>query len=408
MRIAIAAEHFDPSGGGAERSTDQIARELAARGHEVTILSGYGVESDDDSGVRVRLCPGGKPRTALGLVRFSAWVERALREGKFDASLSITTAAAADVVQPRSGMVREFQLRNVARRRSAAGRVVKRAALMASPKQRALRVLEARTMRCGRVRRFVAISDYVRRQMMTHYGVAEDRIVVIPNAVELPEWTDSEKSALRGRLRREMEIGEGTTAFLFVSHNPALKGFGSLMAAFGGLVERGADVALLVVGCWSYRLERHAQRAMVRERVRFVGKTGEVGPLYCAADVCVLPSYFDPSSKVVLEALAMGLPAITSRYNGASDQVMPCDGVPRGRVVDEPDDVEALARAMAELTAPDERRRCAAAAAGLGEELSMRRHVDGLEGVLGDCRLPIADCQVPSVECRVSSGMGGA
>jgi len=96
----------------------------------------------------------------------------------------------------------------------------------------------------------------------------------------------------------------------------------------------------------------------------------------------VLPSYYDPSSKVVIESLMVGTPAISTSYNGASDFILPGAGVVRGRVVAEPADVEGLTAAMLELADPAELARCRAAMGGLHEELSMRRHVERLEAIL--------------------------
>lgn len=384
MRIAIVAEHYDPLGGGAERSIDQIARELVRRGHDVTILAGYGPDTPFPPQPTVLFCPTGKPRGGWRLMRFASWVARKLNGRDYDTSLSITTAAAAHVVQPRSGIVREFQLRNIARRSTGLGRWTKRAAITASPKQRALRRLEARTMSHPRVQRFVAISRYVREQMRSHFNIPEDRIALIPNAVVMPNFTDDEHAFWRSRLRHELGIPGYATLYLFVSHNPLLKGVSPLMSAFARLSRRAPDTSLIIVGSWSYSLERLAQRTGVRSRVRFLGQTNRIAPLYCAADVAVLPTYFDPASKVILEALAMGVPAITTRYNGAGDFVHGEDGLSRGRLIDEPDDIRALADAMVELADPRERQRCQAATAGLADTLSMRRHVEQLEAVLTD------------------------
>ncbi|NBC10940.1 MAG: hypothetical protein GVY24_04285, partial [Planctomycetes bacterium] len=91
----------------------------------------------------------------------------------------------------------------------------------------------------------------------------------------------------------------------------------------------------------------------------------------------------DPSSKVVIESLMMGVPAISSGRNGASDFILPEEGPARGRVVDDPADVTGLADAMAELCDPAARTACIEAIApDLAEQLSMARHVDRLEGVL--------------------------
>ena len=77
---------------------------------------------------------------------------------------------------------------------------------------------------------------------------------------------------------------------------------------------------------------------------------------YFAADFFVHPTFYDPCSLVVLEALACGLPVITTRYNGAAEVLHP----PReGFVIDDPHDLDQLAGAMKQLLDPARRAACA-------------------------------------------------
>jgi glycosyltransferase involved in cell wall biosynthesis len=128
------------------------------------------------------------------------------------------------------------------------------------------------------------------------------------------------------------------------------------------------------------------RRAGVAGRAVMIGATREMPALYAAGDVVVLPTYYDPASKVVIEGLMMGRPGITTSYNGAADLVVPGGGrASRGVVIDDPGDAEALAEAMATML-DAERRRAFVEAIGprLAAELSMARHVDRLLGVLGE------------------------
>jgi glycosyltransferase involved in cell wall biosynthesis len=89
---------------------------------------------------------------------------------------------------------------------------------------------------------------------------------------------------------------------------------------------------------------------------------------------------------VVIESLILGVPAISTAYNGASELIRREDGRWCGRVLEEPADAAALARAMVELADPEERRRCSEATAGLEPLMSMRRHVERLEALLEESR----------------------
>jgi UDP-glucose:(heptosyl)LPS alpha-1,3-glucosyltransferase len=89
------------------------------------------------------------------------------------------------------------------------------------------------------------------------------------------------------------------------------------------------------------RYAAQAERAGVGRRVRFLGPRTDVRPLYAAADCFILPSRYDPFPNTVLEALAMGLPAIVSTQCGAAEVVDATSGW-----VCRPDDAEGLAALM--------------------------------------------------------------
>lgn len=401
LHIGIVIERYDPAGGGAERSTRQIADELIRRGHRVTILAASAPASSSKPDIAAStpsptVCAMSETHSSsvFRLARFVRWVRRQLTQGDFDVSLSITNAVAADVMQPRGGTVRETLRRNIARRRTTASRWLKRLAIAFDPKQQLLLYLERRNLHSSRVRCIVAVSDYVKWQLQQHYGIAEDRIQVIHNAAVMPRLDPAQQQTLRTQMREKLELENHMTAFAFVAMNPALKGVDTLWWAMCRLVDRleqenrtAGDAAdksattmpvLLLVGRFGVEAKEHAQRLGLADHVRVVGLHDRTHEIYIAADVTVLPTFYDPSSKVVLESLMLGVPAISTAYNGASDFLKPG----RGRVIAESDDDAALAEAMYELLDPAERAKCSSACAGLAEELSMIRHVDALAQVL--------------------------
>jgi UDP-glucose:(heptosyl)LPS alpha-1,3-glucosyltransferase len=217
-----------------------------------------------------------------------------------------------------------------------------------------------------------------------HYQVPTEKITVIPNAASLPAFSDAERAAWRASVRAGYQIGDDQTVFVFAAMNPQLKGAAQLLTAFTELVRCELPVTLMMAGKFARNLVELADRLGIRKQVRFIGPTNEMVKLYAAADVLVHPTFYDPSSKVVIEALMMGIPAISTRYNGASDMITAEDGTLRGRVIDEPSNIAALAKAMTELTDSDTRKACCAAATGLADSLSMTVHVDRLETLLAD------------------------
>ncbi|MEX2215494.1 MAG: glycosyltransferase family 4 protein [Phycisphaeraceae bacterium] len=387
MRIALVIENFNPEGGGAERNVAEMARHLTARQHAVTILCADTPDAPPTNldGIRVEKSAKGKPRLALGLWRFSRWATQRTYDGSFDVSLSVNNTVPATVLQPLGGTVKESQKQYTACRPSALARGWKRFCLALTPKQRLLRRLEKKSLRDPRVKRIAALSDYVVRMLVEGYGVAQDRIALIPNAVDVPAVSSEQRAAWRAQVRQGFKVPVDSVAYVFPAFNPRLKGVVPLMLAFKKLREKVKGVTLVLAGANRYEDQHRAVALGIREGVRFIGQTQNMPMLYCAADVTVLPTFYDPSSRVVIESIALETPAITTLCNGAAGLITKDNGDRCGRVVADPWDIDGLAQAMAELADPEERRRCASACHGRVQQLSMTRHVDQVEALLEAC-----------------------
>jgi len=384
MRLALVTEGLNPRGGGAERNCIELARRLTERGHDVTILAGATWNDPRAAlpNVTIEAAPTGKLRNALRLWRFHHWIKARLDAADFDASLAFSTAAPADVLQPLGGSVRETQARNVAMRADPGARLLKRAALLTTPKQLMLRRLERRTLAHPRVKAIAALSDYVHRQF-TDLGVPAEKIRIIRNAVDLDPPTPAQRRTWRSRLRGNLHVPDDATAFLFSAYNPKLKGIDPLLGALARLVEDGVNAVLLLAGGVEYREQSIAEQLGVRGHVRFVRWTGRMPALYAAADATMHPTFYDPSSRIVIESLISGTPVVASVHDGSADFVRGDGERACGRVCT-PEDVGSIAAAMRELTDPRERKRCRDAAKGLADEWSMDRHVSEVEALLAE------------------------
>lgn len=384
MRLAVVIESFNPAAGGNERSTQQILEELIARGHDVTLITGGCTAADEPTDVKTWAMSRDKSSSVFRLIRFAAWARQQLRQGRFDASLSMTMAVPASVVQPRGGTIRETLARNVAMRGGGLVSLKKRIELALDPKQQLLLALEKRTLADPAVFRIAALSRYVVGQLEKHYHFPTERTVVIPNAAVMPRIDRDQRVAWRAEVRDEHHVPHDAVVYLFAAQNPRLKGFPTLLDAMSLLQQSGVKVVALLAGGFGPKQMLAIERLGLSSHCRIIGPTREMPRLFAAADVTVLPSWYDPSSKVVLESLMMNTPAISTSYNGASDHLNPPGQPPRGVVIDDPGDPRKLADAMQMLANPARRAACAAACTGLADQLSMTRHVDRLEQVLAE------------------------
>jgi len=378
MRIAVAIEWFDPAHGGAERSTDRIARELAGRGHEIVILAGASPPGLDPGDMAIESWRSrSKPRTGLDAIRFGNWVGQRMFSGDFDTGLSVTTTAPAPVVQPRAGVVRESMRRALA---ADDGGGLRRVGQLLSLRKRGLLRAERCTFDHPRVHRFVAISTYMKRQMIEHYGVSENRIELIRNACEVDSLGHDERARIRASARARHGWGDEHRVVLFPALDARRKGLAPLLRATARLAPTVPGLRLALAGripAWGHRL---AGALGVADRIDALGVVANMRDDYCAADVTAMPTYYDPASRIVIESIAAGTPVVTTRFDGSADWID--DDASAGIVVYDPDDTERLAEAIGELLDRPRASGASDPSAIDPHALSWERHVDELERVL--------------------------
>jgi len=371
MRIALVAENVDRHKGGAETSVGEFATHIAATGVQVCCLTSGGVPGPD-GGLEVRpVGPPAGPRW-WRYWRFLAAAAAVAEKETFDLVHAIVPCANADIYQPRGGTVPETMDRNLALVEPGLGRTLKRARQALSIKHRIMRRAE-RDLLTAKDKPIVAcVSSYVARQVKQHYGLRGPEVRVIFNGVNPDPADGSQRTRDRLEVRARWGLDPQTVVFATVAHNFKLKGVDKFLRAGALLLRDGHNAAFVVAGRGSEApYQRLANRCGIGRDVRFTGAVSDVWPLYHAADACVLATYYDPCSRVVLEALSAGLPCVTTRYNGASDVIEDGDN---GYVVDSPEDVAGLAARMALLMDAQRRRRMGQAGRRLRDELSMARH----------------------------------
>jgi D-inositol-3-phosphate glycosyltransferase len=234
------------------------------------------------------------------------------------------------------------------------GRPKNRAARSVAELEPAVRLREE-TRIVGAADRIVAANDVERAELLRAYGARAPRIATIPCGVDTELFAPGDRAAAR----RQLGLDE-RPMLLWVGRLAPIKGLDTLLDAVGRLHAAGTDPRLLIVGGDADDPPNGHEttlRAQIR-RLRLDGAVSFVGPqpqerlptYYAAADVTVVPSYYESFGMVALEAMACGSPVIASRVGGLVTTVR--DGV-TGFLVPE-SDVAALAERVAALVAdPD-------------------------------------------------------
>ncbi|GAH97826.1 unnamed protein product, partial [marine sediment metagenome] len=168
---------------------------------------------------------------------------------------------------------------------------------------------------------------------------AAESIIVIPNGVDLKMFNPANRPLYRDRLRQKHGISRNDLVLMFAGSDWERKGVLYVIGALS-LLPR-PDVKLLVVGSGDAKFYGQlAELKRVRERIIFVPHPDNLQEYYAASDVFVFPTIYEPFGLVIVEAMASGLPVITSRVAGAADLII--DGV-NGLLLRAPSNVNDLA-----------------------------------------------------------------
>jgi UDP-glucose:(heptosyl)LPS alpha-1,3-glucosyltransferase len=323
VKVALVRQRYSPYG-GAERFVARALPALERSGAELTLIS------RKESGWGARRFLRVDPFYLGNLWRdwsFARAARAAWRREHFDVVQSHERIPGCDVYRAGDGVHRRW----LELRRAAAG-ALERLSIALNPYHSYVCKAEKQMLEHARLRAVICNSKMVREEILRGFRIAPEKLHVIYNGVDLEHFHPRERAKLRDAARAELGCSPRDTLFAFVG---------------SGFSRKGVDAALEAVSAtpfWLAVVGRDRARPTANPRIRFVGGKDDVRPYYAAADCFVLPSRYDPFPNTVLEAMAMGLPAIVSSRCGAAEVIEP--GV-NGWVC-EPDDVAGIARLMQE------------------------------------------------------------
>jgi UDP-glucose:(heptosyl)LPS alpha-1,3-glucosyltransferase len=371
MQIAFCHENVLPARGGAEMYVADLTRRLVEAGHEVHLYASRWDSAALPERLRVHELPLLRGPRWLRPWRFSAAVREALDRDRPEVSVGFDKVYGTDIYYPLGGLQPASAAHNLLKYRSRWQRSAASIAKALDLAHRSFARLERRTLLGPKPPLLVVNSRMVREHAEQHYGIPPDRVRVIPNAIDPARLSERDRPRLRAEERRRIGVGPGEVVAAFVAMNYRLKGLESLLHAVGRVPTYLPFRLLVVGGARTRPWERLARQLGVARRVHFLGPSADVRRVYFAADFHVHPTFYDPCSGVVIEALACGLPVVTSRYNGAAELMRP----PReGFVLDDPHDHAALADAMIALVDPVRRDACGRAARQAAATWTIEHH----------------------------------
>ncbi|MDJ0781174.1 MAG: glycosyltransferase family 4 protein [Desulfosarcinaceae bacterium] len=319
--MKIALTHIRQAwSGGTETYLNQLAAYLAVQGHSVTIICRRRQETPHTA-VRFVVLRSPTLGVAHRVWQFARDVSRHLDQQAYDLVYGLGRTWRQDVIRLGGGCHQSYLERSRPHTLSWAQRYLGAGRL----KHALYRKIETRTLSPHTRQIIVCNARMVREDIVARYGVPRRQISVVGNGVDLDRFHPVLKEDRGRHLRRSCGFRKGETVLLFLGSGYKRKGLDLLLTAMPAVIRRCPRARLLVVGYDRHQaaFERSAGELGISDRVVFLGGRRDVADCYAASDLYILPTRYDPFANSTLEAMAVGLPVITTTANGGSEVIRP-------------------------------------------------------------------------------------
>ncbi len=361
MKIAIIRKKYTFHG-GAEGFSQNLITQLADAGHEIHI---YSINWSDHfyKNIYFHKVPAITFNSFLRDLTFAISTFFLLRRQRkyFDIIQSHDKTLFQDIYRAGDGCHIEWL-----RQRWKRSAPLEKLSIIINPYHWLILIIERMIFKGHRYKKIIAISEMVKKNIIDNYHINETDIVVLYNGVDLERFCHQNKERYREEIRKRYSIDEDTFVALFVGSGFKRKGVELLLKAVE-LVSK--PITVLIVGKGS---EKKFKYLIKRQQIIFCGIQKEIHKYYAAADVFVLPTIYEPFGNVHLEALASGLPVITTKLSGASEII---EGGKQGFTLEKPENIEEIAEKIMLLMDGNVKERMASEARKLAETFSFENHI---------------------------------
>jgi UDP-glucose:(heptosyl)LPS alpha-1,3-glucosyltransferase len=362
--------------GGTERYLHALAAHLAALEHTVTIVCRRHEDAPHPA-VRFAVLRPLAVGSVQRMVTFAKAVEQHLTRTAYDVVFGLGKTWSQDVLRLGGGCYQTYLERTY----RTAGQWLQRRLGIGWYKTRQTLAIEARALAPGACARLITNAEMVKRDVMARYGMSAETITVIPNGVDLERFHPRHRPEAGAALRRQCGFEPRHVVVLFLGTGYYRKGLDRVLAVFPELLRERPEARLLVVGYDSdlRQWQNQVRRRGLAAQVCFLGGRRDPEACYRASDLYVLPTRYDPFANATLEALATGLPVLTTCTNGGSEAIVA--GI-HGAVLPDTDVSQPLLHALVQWTEPARLRQAAPAARAQAERYSMARELQASTTVL--------------------------
>jgi UDP-glucose:(heptosyl)LPS alpha-1,3-glucosyltransferase len=349
MHVGLCYERVLPARGGCEHYISDLARRLARDGHSVHLFASRWDAGALPSSIVYHAIPASTGPRLLRPWRFAEACKQELKSHPVDVSMGFDKTWGQDILYPQGGLHSASRAHNLLKHPPGATRIAARMLRTFDPASYSFTRLERRQYLTSPPTMILAISRMVRGHFHEYLGIPESAVRVLHCAIDPDRFSADDRPARRELERRGWGVSPDETVGLFVAMNYRLKGLAPLLRSLMH-VKSDRPFRIAIVGSPKFaRYEALARSLGVHDCVKFLGFRADPRDAYFASDFLVHPTFYDPCSLVALEALACGLPVLTSRYNGASELLEPPQA---GIVVQDPHNAPELGGAIANMLDP--------------------------------------------------------
>jgi len=313
MKIALVIKSLSLSGGGAERFSRNLIRGLLARGHEISVFCFDWDDGTKQLGISLHKIPK-LSKWKHPWFDFSEKVHNEIKKnGNFDVVFGLTQLCPQDVHRLGGGIYRywyELKYGKFLPLQMLRGRV--RSALK----------FEKQMYSPGNYKHLITISEMDKRILQKYYNVPKEKIHTIYNGFDFEEFNCKNRENDRAGICAEFKIPTKKTIALFAANNYKRKG---LPQAVTSLLKTNnpEKFTLIVIGRGRTGIKKKlSNMANGKLEVIWLDHVKNPAHFYRGSDVFLFPTLYDSFANVIGEALACGLPVITTEQAGGAEFVI--------------------------------------------------------------------------------------
>lgn len=313
MKIGLVCTEFNKHG-GASRYTAELAERFCKK-HEVHLITrGYEHKIPD---LVVHKYPALRGPLAARILADAIYAANCIRRIEKDLDIVHCAAAniVADVTTAHSCHKAGIKVWNSFSRGECSypKYLFYRIARQLLPANRVILALEKETLLESK--KIISVSEGVKREIMKYYNIPDEKVVVIPNGVDLENFKPDKRKRLE--IRQKYNISEDEIVLIFVGHEFKRKGLTHLIKALPFV-----EAKLIIIGKKDLGpYESLVKDSKVDDKIIFAGIVPKVEDYYAASDIFVFPTMYEAFSLVTLEAAASGLPILATKVNGTEELI---------------------------------------------------------------------------------------